>query len=81
MILTICKWGNSQGIRFPKELLKQINADIGTSIDAEYQDGKIIIKPAEPEKKYSIQELVKEIPPDYRQEEVDWGKQEGNEVW
>ena len=81
MILTICKWGNSQGIRFPKELLKLIHADVGSNIDAEYEDGKIILKPAVPENRYLIHELVKEIPPDYSPDEIDWGKPEGNEIW
>ena len=81
MILTICKWGNSQGIRFPKDILKKIHADVGTDVKVECTDGKITIEPAEPEKKYSIHDLVKEIPPDYRHEEIDWGKPEGGEIW
>ena len=80
MVLTINKWGNSQGIRFPKDLLKKLHAKVGSSLNVEYQDGKVIIEPIELPKKYNIHELVADIKPKDR-EEVSWGKAEGKEVW
>ena len=81
MVLTINKWGNSQGIRFPKDLLRQLNAKVGSSLNVEYHDGKVIIEPIDIPKKYDIHELVKNITPDNKSEEVNWGKTEGKEVW
>jgi len=80
MILTINKWGNSQGVRFPKELLDKIHTRVGMSVKVEYLDGKIIIEPAKTYKKYTINELVKKIPAKYKQQEYDWGM-EGKETW
>lgn len=81
MVLTINKWGNSQGIRFPKELLKKLHAQIGSSLNVEYENGKVIIEPIITPKKYNIHELVKNIEAKDKQEEIDWGKAEGNETW
>lgn len=81
MILTINKWGNSQGIRLPKDLLNKLHASVGMALNAEVHNGKIIIEPVAPEKVYNIHDLVREIDPQYGQKEVDWGKPEGNEIW
>ncbi len=80
MILIINKWGNSQGLRFPKEFLNKINISVGMSVKAEYVDGKIIIEPVHTPKKFNIKELVKKIPKDYKPEEYDWGIK-GKEEW
>lgn len=80
MILTISKWGNSQGVRFPKELLDKIHLVIGMHVKAEYVDGKIIIEPVTVPKKYTIKQLVDKIPATHQQTEYDWGV-EGEEVW
>ena len=81
MVLTINKWGNSQGIRLPKELMNKLHITIGMTPEAEILDGKIIIEPVAPEKIYNIHDLVREIEPQYKLSEVDWGKPEGNEIW
>ena len=81
MILTINKWGNSQGIRLPKDLMNKLHATVGMSVNAEFHDGKIIIEPASPKKIYNIHDLVKKIKPQDKQSEVDWGKPEGKEIW
>lgn len=81
MILKINKWGNSQGIRLPKDLMNKLHATVGMSVNAEFHDGKIIIEPASPKKKYNIHDLVRKVKPHQEQSEVDWGKPEGNEIW
>ena len=81
MVLTINKWGNSQGIRLPKDLMNKLNATVGTSVNAEFQNGKVIIEPVSSPLQYNIHDLVREIEPHYGEDEVDWGKPEGNEIW
>ena len=81
MILTISKWGNSQGIRLPKELLKKLHATIGKTVNAEYENGKVIIQPVLIPKSYDIHNLVNSIDQSSIEEEIDWGKPEGNELW
>lgn len=43
MTVEVKKWGNSQGIRIPKEILKNINADVNEKLEIEVVDNKIII--------------------------------------
>lgn len=81
MVVTINKWGNSQGIRFPKELLKKLHAKVGSTLNVEFEDGRVIIEPVDAPPKYNIHDLVKNIKADDRPEEVNWGKSEGKEVW
>ncbi len=81
MVLTINKWGNSQGIRFPKDLLEKLHAKVGSTLNVESHDGKVIIEPIELPVKYDIHELVQNITPLDKPEEVNWGKSEGKEEW
>lgn len=81
MVLTINKWGNSQGIRLPKELLEKLHAKVGSVLNVEFEDGKIIIEPVDIPPKYNIHDLVKSITTENRPKEIDWGKEEGKEVW
>lgn len=81
MVLTINKWGNSQGIRIPKDLMNKLHVKVGMALNAEVLNGKIIIEPVTPKKVYNIHDLVSEIEPQYGRNEVDWGKPEGNEIW
>ena len=69
MTATISKWGNSQGLRFPKELMKEINLNIGDKVEIKTQNDTVIIKPLR-RKKIDINELVKKIPKDYKPYEV-----------
>ncbi len=57
MVLTINKWGNSQGIRLPKDLLNKLHVTVGMALNAEVLNGKIIIEPVTP-KKYIISMIL-----------------------
>ena len=81
MILTINQWGNSQGIRIPKELLKRLHAKVGSTLNADFKNGKVVIEKIDQPKEYNIHDLVKQIKKDYINENIDWGKTEGNEIW
>ncbi len=43
MVAKVQKWGNSQGIRFPKAVLEQSQISIGDSIDISVRKGQITI--------------------------------------
>ena len=67
MTAKISKWGNSQGLRFPKDILKELNLSIGDKIKFLIQNNRIILEPIKKtRKKYNINELVKQIPTDYK---------------
>ena len=79
MIATISKWGNSQGLRFPKEVMKALNLVPGDKVKIITQDNKLIIEPIK-KKSYDIYDLVKNIPDDYQPYEV-FDNKTGNEEW
>jgi antitoxin MazE len=78
----IQKWGNSQGIRFPKHILQETHINVGDELNVFVSNGKIIIEPLNNVKnKYNIKELVARIPKDYVSKELEWGKPVGKEEW
>ena len=81
MTATISKWGNSQGLRFPKGILKELNLSIGDKVKFFIQNDKIVLEPVkESRKKYNINELVKQIPSDYKPYE-EFSDKVGIEEW
>ena len=46
MAITLTKWGNSVGVRISQSLLQRIGLQVGDQIDADYQDGVIVLRPA-----------------------------------
>ena len=45
MTATISTWGNSQGLRFPKEILKELGINIGDKVKLFVENQKIILEP------------------------------------
>ena len=82
MVTKIQKWGNSQGLRFPKEILSQAHITIGDEVDIIIRQGRIIVKPVTKIRgKYSLKSLVAKIPKNYRVKENCWGSRVGKEEW
>ncbi|TLM72197.1 MAG: AbrB/MazE/SpoVT family DNA-binding domain-containing protein [Actinobacteria bacterium] len=82
MVTKVQKWGNSQGLRLGKDLLSEAGIGIGDEVEVLFRDGEIIITPVHRVRgRLSLEELVREIPADWKAEEVDWGRPRGKEVW
>ncbi|MCG2715807.1 MAG: AbrB/MazE/SpoVT family DNA-binding domain-containing protein [Candidatus Marinimicrobia bacterium] len=82
MLTKVQKWGNSQGLRFPKEILSRANISIGDEVDIEIHNGEIVIKPVTRIRgKYNLKDLVSKIPDNYMSEEQNWGSPVGKEEW
>ena len=82
MLSKIQKWGNSQGLRFTKALLQEVQLNVGDEVSVSVENGRIIVEPATKVRgKYDLKELVLRIPQDYQAEELDWGKPVGKEEW
>jgi len=82
MVTKVQKWGNSQGLRLPKQVLKDARISIGDDVDVTARDGVIVIAPVRRVRgKQSLQELVSGIPKNYEPGEIDWGKPVGREAW
>jgi len=75
------KWGNSLGIRIPKDAADQIGIEQGTEIELKVigDEGIITLKPIRTRKKYTLEELISQITPENRHEEIDFGT-EGREL-
>lgn len=82
MVTKIQKWGNSQGLRLPRQVLEDARIGVGDVVDVTARDGMIVIAPVRRVRgKQSLRELVSRIPNDYEPEEMDWGQPVGKEVW
>jgi antitoxin MazE len=82
MVTRITKWGNSQGLRLPKQMLEEMDISVGDDVEVKLGKDGILIRPVpRAGKKYSLRALVSEMPGTYKVSEADWGPPVGNEVW
>lgn len=81
MSIKAAKWGNSLGVRIPKDLARQAQISEGDEIKIECQGNKLIITPVKKPKQYTLEELLKGMSEEHLHSEIDWGDLVGNEVW
>lgn len=82
MITKIQKWGNSQGLRLPKQVLEEARLAVGDGVEVAARDGVIVIAPTKRIRgKLDLKALVARIPKDYKPEAMNWGTPVGREVW
>jgi len=82
MITKVQKWGNSQGVRLSKELLSDVEINVGDAVDVAVCDGALVVTPVRRVRGgHDLRELVRRIPKDYKPEALDWGYPVGREVW
>jgi antitoxin MazE len=82
MVTKVQKWGNSQGLRFTKEVLEEAQIGVGDEVKVTVRSGRIIVEPAARVRgRHSLKKLVAKIPKNYRAEEVDWDRPVGREAW
>jgi len=79
-IARVQKWGNSQGLRLPKHVLKQTDIALGDEVEIIAGDHELLVRKAR-RSKYDLAELVSRIPKDYKAHEVDSGPPVGKEEW
>jgi antitoxin MazE len=79
MIAKTAKWGNSIGVRIPRNLAKKAGIGVDSTIEIDKADDGIIIKPVG-KKKYSLKELVRGITSQNQHSEVDFGRPVGKEL-
>ena len=78
-MITLEKWGNSQGIRLPKVLLDELGWSENDELSISKDEDKIIIQ--KHNKRKSIVELFDGYNGNYKSEEIDWGETKGKEIW
>ncbi len=63
MRLSIQKWGNGAAVRLQRPLLRQIQCEIGETLEVEVVDGGLFLRPVRaPE--FSLDELLESCTPD-----------------
>ena len=81
MALTqIKKWGNSYGVRIPKDIMEEMELGPDTRVDIRREEGKIILTPVSG-LKLTLKDLLDQITPENLHEEMDPGNAVGNEKW
>jgi antitoxin MazE len=79
MIAKTAKWGNSIGVRIPRDLAKKAGIGVDSTVEIDEADDGIIIKPVR-KKEYSLKELVRGITSQNQHSEVDFGRPVGKEL-
>jgi antitoxin MazE len=79
MITAVTKWGNSQGVRIPRDILEVADISSGDPVEITAENGSIIIR--KHHKRETIQELFEGFDGGYVSGEVSWGRPVGDEIW
>ena len=81
MTATISSWGNSQGLRFPKDIMKELHLSVGDKMKILIENQKIVLEPIKQSReKYDISALVKQLPSHYKPHEA-FDTKAGLEEW
>lgn len=80
MQVQIKKWGNSQGIRISKDILREANISIDDELDVKVVNGMITL--VKPFRHKTLEERAAEFDGKLNLDgEYDWGEPVGREVW
>lgn len=78
MVSKVQQWGNSQGVRLPKNVLNLAHIAVGDEVEIIVDDHQILVKKVTPVK-YDLAELVSRIPKGYKTRGGDFGPPVGKE--
>lgn len=78
---TLSRWGNSLGLRIPREATDQLNLRAGAKVTVEIGPDSLTIRPVRKRRKWTEAELLKGVTPQNSGGEIDWGGPLGKEVW
>ena len=74
------KWGNSNGIRIPSNILKSLNLKANDKVILEQDDEKIIISKPKKEK-ISLKKRFENYKGENLAKEFSWDDAKGKEIW
>jgi antitoxin MazE len=78
MKVQVARWGNSLGIRIPKDIAGRVGLAEGSRVEVETtDDDRIVISLARP--RYRLDELLHGMTPEAMREAFDWGPDLGRE--
>ncbi len=76
--VAIKAWGNSQGIRIPKEILEQMQLKVSDVLDIEIENDAIVLKKQFVHK--TFEERLAEFDGEISFYDFDWGEPKGREI-
>lgn len=74
------KWGNSDGIRIPSNILKSLNLKTNDKVEIRCDNDKIIISKLK-KKKISLEERFAKYKGDNYAKDFEWDEARGKELW
>jgi antitoxin MazE len=75
------KWGNSQGLKFPKHVLKQACIEVGDEVKISVENGAIVIGArGRARRTHTLEKLVAKMTRQYKPVAEDWGAVVGKET-
>lgn len=78
MQVQIARWGNSLGLRVPKEIAAKTGLQVGTRVEISAEDGRIVVTVAPPA--YRLDDLLVGMTPEAMESAFDWGTDVGREA-
>jgi antitoxin MazE len=78
MQVSVARWGNSLGVRIPKDVAEQAGLRAGSRVEVAAENGRIVIAPARP--RYVLSQLLDDMTPEAMREAFDWGPDRGREI-
>ena len=77
MQVQVARWGNSLGVRLPKELAARVGLAEGMRVELTAEASQLVIRVDRPV--YALDELVRGLAPGELQAAFDWGEEAGRE--
>jgi antitoxin MazE len=78
MRIQVARWGNSLGVRVPKDIAAKVGLNEGAAVEIEARGSRIVISPAR--RTYTLDELLVGMTPDAMHDAFDWGPDAGREA-
>ncbi|HEY4507334.1 MAG TPA: AbrB/MazE/SpoVT family DNA-binding domain-containing protein [Candidatus Paceibacterota bacterium] len=81
-LTTVSRWGNSLGLRLPKEAAKALHLSAGVGVSIVIKGKKLTITSTvlvHPSLSSLLAAMRRQ--PNSKQKEIDWGAPRGNEIW
>jgi antitoxin MazE len=78
MEVQLARWGNSLGMRIPKEFAKRLGLSEGAKVDVQADGDRIVISVGRP--RYRLEDLIIGMSPEAMHDAFDWGPDRGREI-
>jgi len=77
MRVQVARWGNSLGVRIPKDIAGRFGLTEGIGVEMAAEDDRIVISVARP--RYRLESLLTGMSPEAMADAFDWGADAGRE--